>query len=184
MVQVPGCSCQGSVTAGGGGSCASVVVSHGFCANDGSNRPLLVRTVIYCNGTVDTDIVEPDGTPYTGTYKQCDPQCCPDTGAAGSGPTRYEALLHSELTLDNVTAQTLDPAPLGTDFVHIENPPRGSSMARWKDDGVDPVAGISDDAHYVNQGVWFEYRGDFDAIKFISDTAMGSRIIYTYYRYI
>ncbi len=184
MVQVPPCSCNQGGSAGGGGTCASVVVTPGYCADDITSRPLIARTVILCDGNVIAGIYEPDGTEYLGSVKRCDPQCCPDTGTAGSSPTRYEALLHSELTLDNVTAQTLDPAPLGTDFVHIENPPRGSSMARWKDDGVDPVAGLSDDAHYVNQGVWFEYSGDFDAIKFISDTSIGSRIIYTYYRYI
>lgn len=182
MVQVPTCSCN-SQGASGGGSCATIVINEGYCTP--SSIPLLARTVVFCDGSVDAGIYDLHGNIYTGNVQRCDVQCCPDGGGGGEEmPLRYTQVGHLEIDVDNVTAQGIGPAPVGADFAHIENPPRGSAMARWLDNGVDPVAGVSSDAHYVNSGVWFDYRGDFDAIKFISDTAQGSRIIVTYYQYV
>lgn len=133
-----------------------------------------------CNGTIDAGIYELDGDPYVGDVKQCDIQCCPEGGAS----SRYEAMFHSFMDLDDVTAETFSLVPGGADFVLIENPPRGSRPARWLDDGSNPSAGTLSSSHWIMPGVTIEYRGDFNALRFISDAAAGSRINFTFYQYV
>jgi hypothetical protein len=58
-----------------------------------------VRTVVFCDGSLNQSVVEMDGTPYVGAVKQC-----PDPGSASAGG----AVFHYEQTVELVTSS---PAP-------------------------------------------------------------------------
>ena len=97
MAQVPGCGC-GTGGTGGGGTCASVVTTC-VCADDLTSRPLLVRTVVLCDGTLTQSVVEMDGTPYVGPVKQCpDPDAV--QGAPGGVQFCYEEVVSFSTTSD------------------------------------------------------------------------------------
>jgi len=86
MAQVPPCGCSTGST-GGGGECASVVVSCGFCTDDVASTPLLVRTTVLCNGVLVQSVTHPDGSEYDGPVKVCDPLEGAEGPQGPQGPT-------------------------------------------------------------------------------------------------
>lgn len=179
MVQVPTCSCGGGGTAGGGGTCASIVVSEGYCADDATGRPLIVRNVVLCNGTVIAGIYELNGDEYVGVAKRCDLQ---GGGIAVCG-CEYTTVGRQKVTVGGA-AITLSP-PANTDFAIIENIPIGSGRVRWTDDGVDPVGGgAAGSGHFLMPGTVISHSGQIDQFTMVRDTSTSGTVEVTYGAYV
>jgi hypothetical protein len=157
-----------------------MIVNTGYCADDGSDRPLIQRTVITCNGVVTSGVYELDGAAYVGSVKRCDPQCCPDgVGSVG----KIDPIDREKITV-GASVVTLVP-PIGTDLAWIENiPVPGNGRVRWTDTGTAPSGGgASGFGHFLIPGTSINYTGDVSAFSMIRDASQNAVIEVTYYAF-
>lgn len=161
-----------------------MIVNTGFCADDGTDRPLIQRSVIFCNGNVVSGVYELSGDEYAGDVKRCDPQCCDpvnvNCGGSGAGSSQYTPLERVKLSIGAV-AVTLSP-PVGTDFAIIENIPIGSGRVRWNDIAGDPPVGggAAGEGHFLMPGTVITYAGAVDEFTMIRDSGLSGVVEVTF----